>query len=44
MAPAIGEALAGYAIAGTWDPLLDEWRLDRLMPGGSQAPDRSAVA
>jgi glycine/D-amino acid oxidase-like deaminating enzyme len=29
MAPAIGEAMAAYAVAGRWDPLLDEWSLDR---------------
>jgi glycine/D-amino acid oxidase-like deaminating enzyme len=44
MAPAIGEALAAYALAGRWDPLLDEWRLDRWRAGSSATPDRWAVA
>jgi glycine/D-amino acid oxidase-like deaminating enzyme len=29
LAPALGEALATYAVGGAWDSALDEWSLDR---------------
>jgi glycine/D-amino acid oxidase-like deaminating enzyme len=29
LVPALAEALAAFATAGTWDDALDEWRLDR---------------
>jgi hypothetical protein len=29
LAPALGEALARYAVHGDWDAALDEWRPDR---------------
>ncbi len=37
MAPAIGAALAAYATAGAWDPLLDEWRDDRPAVAAARA-------